>query len=73
MAEQAAYEELVSKLEGAVARLEHEPMGLEEALALYEDGHQLLRQAQERLSGLEGRMEKLLADGSRHELAAEGS
>ena len=68
MTDQPAYEDLVARLEAAVAKLENEPLGIEEALGVYEQGHQLLRQAQERLSGLEGRMERLLADGSRKEM-----
>lgn len=68
MADQPTYENLVAQLEAAVARLENEPLGLEEALGLYEQGHKLLRQAQDRLTGLEGRMERLLADGSRQEI-----
>ena len=68
MADQPTYENLVTQLEAAVAKLENEPLGLEEALGLYEQGHKLLRQAQDRLTGLEGRMERLLADGSRQEI-----
>ena len=68
MADQPAYEELVAQLEAVVAKLENEPLGLEEALGLYEQGHQFLRKAQDRLTGLEGRMERLLAAGSRQEI-----
>lgn len=73
MSEPKAYEDLVRQLESTVGRLENEQLGLEQALELYEQGHQLLRQAQDRLSGLEGRMEKLLADGSRQDVEIKGS
>ena len=73
MSEPTAYEALVRQLESTVGRLENEPLGLEQALDLYEQGHKLLRQAQDRLTGLEGRMEKLLADGSRQNVETEGT
>ena len=73
MSEPTAYEDLVRQLESTVGRLENEPLGLEQALDLYEEGHRLLRQAQDRLTGLEGRMERLLADGSRQDIEIEGS
>ena len=73
MSESTAYEDLVRQLESTVGRLENEPLGLEQALDLYEEGHKILRQAQDRLTGLEGRMETLLADGSRQDVEIEGS
>lgn len=72
MSDQRTYEDLVKQLEATVGRLENESLGLEQALELYEQGHHLLRQAQERLTGLEGRMEKLLADGSRQPADLDG-
>ena len=73
MADETTYEALIADLEATVRTLENDPLGLEEALALYEKGHGILRQAQERLTGLEGRMERLLEDGSHHELELEES
>ena len=73
MSEPTAYEDLVRQLESTVGRLENESLGLEQALELYEVGHKLLRQAQDRLTGLEGRMERLLADGSRQDIEIEGN
>ena len=73
MSEPTAYEDLVRQLESTVGRLENESLGLEQALELYEEGHKLLRQAQDRLTGLEGRMERLLADGSRQDIEIEGN
>ena len=74
MGDEPRYEDLIATLEEAVARLESERLGLEEALAVFEGGHRLLRQAQERLAGLEGRMERLLTDGTKEPLgdASEG-
>lgn len=68
MTDERAYEEIIAELEAAVATLENEPLGLEQSLALYEKGHKLLQAAQNRLSGLEGRMERLLDDGSRQDM-----
>ena len=44
-----------------VERLESGELGLEESLALFEEGVRLARSAQERLDGAEKRVEELVA------------
>jgi exodeoxyribonuclease VII small subunit len=64
MAEALDFESAMTRLEEIVAELEDGELKLAEALALYEEGVRLARLAQEQLSGAEGRIEALLADGS---------
>jgi len=58
------FEEVMERLEALVARLERGELGLEESLALYEEGVALARRAQRQLEAVEGKIEALLADGS---------
>lgn len=57
------FEEAMERLESIVSRLEHGELGLEESLALYEEGVGLARRAQAQLEEVEGKITALLADG----------
>ncbi len=56
------FEEQLERLEEIVARLEDEDVGLEEALELFERGMRLARACRERLTAIEARVERLLAE-----------
>jgi exodeoxyribonuclease VII small subunit len=60
---ETTYEALLEQLTETVDRLERGDLGIEKALALFEQGVRLSNVAQKRLAGLEGRIEELLADG----------
>jgi exodeoxyribonuclease VII small subunit len=57
-----SFEEMMQELEGIVARLEGGELPLEDALAAFENGVQLVRQLNERLTAAEGRIEALVRD-----------
>jgi len=57
--EEPSFEELYRRLEEVVARLEAGGLGLEEALALYEEGMRLARRCQEMLDAAELRITRL--------------
>ncbi len=63
MSDEKSYEALMRELQECVARLEAGSLGVEEALNLFEKGVGLSKEARQRLEGLEGRLERLLADG----------
>ena len=54
---------LLERLEGVVTKLEQGDLPLEGALAQFEEGIALVRQSESLLSGIEQRVEMLLADG----------
>jgi exodeoxyribonuclease VII small subunit len=60
------FEETLAALEEVVARLERGDLGLEQALAAFEEGVRLARACESRLDGAERRVEALLRqpDGS---------
>ena len=66
----ASFEELLSDLEGVVARLERGDAPLEQALAEFERGTELARRAAAILDGAEARVTKLIEarDGTRREV-----
>lgn len=55
------FEEALAQLEGVVARLEDETVGLEEAIKLFEKGVKLARRCRAQLESVERRVEQLLA------------
>ena len=63
MTNEKSYEALMAELQDCVSRLEAGSLGVEEALNLFEKGVGLSKKARQRLEGLEGRLERLLADG----------
>ena len=63
MTDKKSYEALMTELQACVSRLEAGSLGVEEALNLFEKGVGLSKEARQRLEGLEGRLERLLADG----------
>ncbi|NOZ78780.1 MAG: exodeoxyribonuclease VII small subunit [Acidobacteria bacterium] len=65
------FEDQLAKLEGIVARLEDDSVGLEEALDLFEEGMKLARACRVRLEAVEQRVEKLLEDAGEGEPATE--
>ena len=54
-----SFEALYRRLEEVAARLEGGNLGLEDSVALYEEGMRLARRCQELLSGVEQRIEVL--------------
>ena len=61
--EPVTFEEALRRLDEVVARLESGEVGLEEAVALFEQGQALLAACRERLSAAQRRIEELTADG----------
>ncbi len=55
-----AFEEALARLEEIVGRLEAGDDGLEESIALFEEGTKLARLCQERLDSAQGKIEKLV-------------
>jgi exodeoxyribonuclease VII small subunit len=60
---EAPFEASLERLTSIVDRLENGDLGLEESLALFEEGIRLARHAQERLDAAEKRVEELIATG----------
>jgi exodeoxyribonuclease VII small subunit len=58
---EAPFEASLERLTDIVDRLENGELGLEESLALFEEGVRLARHAQERLDAAEKRVEELIA------------
>lgn len=56
------FEEALRRLDEVVARLESGEVGLEEAVALFEQGQVLLAACRERLSAAQRRIEELTAE-----------
>ncbi len=54
----------IERLEAIVRRLESEDVGLDEALQLFEEGVQRLRDAREGLARAEAKVKKVLVDGA---------
>ena len=59
------FEEALSRLEEVVRRLETSELGLEESLALFQEGIALSRLCHGRLEEAEKKIEKVLAEGQR--------
>jgi exodeoxyribonuclease VII small subunit len=62
------FEEALARLEAVVGRLERGELSLEESLTSYEEGVRLVAAARGKLEGLQGRLEELLADGTKKKL-----
>lgn len=58
---EAPFEASLERLTGIVEKLENGELGLEESLALFEEGVRLARSAQTRLDVAEKRVEELIA------------
>ena len=56
---EAGFEELQAELEQIVGRLERGDVTVDEALALWQRGEEVLRLCRERLAAAEGRVEEL--------------
>ena len=65
MSEQPGLEERIKRLERIVAELEGDSLDLEEALRLFEEGVQHIREADALLRTSELRVEKLLEEAER--------
>jgi exodeoxyribonuclease VII small subunit len=59
--EEAPFEASLGRLTSIVEKLENGELGLEESLALFEEGVRLARAAQTRLDAAEKRVEELIA------------
>ncbi len=71
MTESLDFETAMARLEEIVGQLEGGELKLAEALELYEEGVRLARIAQAHLTGAEGKIEALLADGSTADIEQE--
>jgi exodeoxyribonuclease VII small subunit len=60
--EKMTYDAAVQRLESIVAQLERGGKNLDETLAMFEEGTQLLRQCQTELAEAEGRLAELSLD-----------
>jgi exodeoxyribonuclease VII small subunit len=58
-----SFEQILSRLQGVVERLESGELPLEESLAVFEEGIRLSRLGARRLDEAERRVEELLGDG----------
>lgn len=66
------FDQVMSRLEALVGKLEKGDLPLEDALKAFEEGVSLVRRGQSRLETMERRVEQLMADGSVAPLAAQG-
>jgi exodeoxyribonuclease VII small subunit len=62
------FEAALARLESVVTKLERGELSLEESLTSYEEGVRLVAAARGKLEGLQGRLEELLADGTKKKL-----
>lgn len=67
----ANFESLMAELKKTLTILENGDLPLEESMKNYEAGVMLVRAAEEKLASMEGRMEEILADGSKKALVIE--
>lgn len=58
------FEEAIEKLEGFIAQLEQGEVPLDESLKLFEEGMELAKWCESRLTEVEGRIETLTKSGS---------
>ena len=63
-----SFEVVLQRLDGIVSQLEKGDISLEESLRAYENGVELVREAEKRLEVMETRIEELLADGTKKPL-----
>ena len=66
------FETLMQDLEKVVAQLETGKLPLEDSFKAYEQGVGLVRQAQSTLKSMEGKIEKLMADGKTENMKVDG-
>ncbi len=64
--EQPSFARQLERLEEIVRRLESQDLDLDEALKLFEEGIERLRQARERLTAAETKVKQVLADHAGH-------
>ena len=64
-------EESFARLDGLLENMEREGIALEDSFRLYEQGMALVKDMRGRLNDLEGRVEKIAADGSTEEFEDE--
>jgi exodeoxyribonuclease VII small subunit len=64
----ANFEVLMEELKKTLLKLEQGELPLEDSMSAYEYGVNLVRSAEEKLAKMEGRMEEIMADGSKKEL-----
>lgn len=62
------FELIMIELKKTLDTLEKGDLSLEDSMKSYEIGIKLVRLAEEKLSTMEGRMEEILADGTRKEM-----
>jgi len=62
---QIPFEKLLENIEALVVQLEKGDLSLENSLKAYEKGIEFVKEAQERLLKMEGRIEQLMSDGNK--------
>ena len=70
--EEPGFDERLAQLEQKVRELESGKLGLDAALKHFEDGIALTRELRKRLDAAEGKVEELLADGTKQDLDVDG-
>ena len=61
--ENITFEEALAKLQNAVNKLENGEIKLDEAFAMFEEGIKYARICEEKLSGIEDKVAKIVKDG----------
>lgn len=64
----ASFETLMNELKKTLVLLDNGDLPLEESMKAYENGVMLVRSLEQKLQTMEGRMEEILADGSKKTL-----
>lgn len=59
-----SFEELMAELKSTLDGLEKGDLSLEDSMRSYEKGVKLVRNLEEKLKKMEGRMEEIMADGT---------
>lgn len=65
MEKEMPFEKLLENLEGLVNQLEKGELSLENSLKAYEKGIGFVKEAEQRLEKMEGRIEQLMLDGKK--------
>ncbi len=65
MEKELPFEKLLENLEGLVNQLEKGELSLENSLKAYEKGIGFVKEAEQRLEKMEGRIEQLMLDGKK--------
>lgn len=62
------FETVLKTLEGLIGQLEKGDLPLEKSLETYEQGVSMVKEAEKRLTEMQGKIEQLMADGTKKAL-----